>query len=719
MDYHQDNYLQFGPYPELMAGIRTALDINQGIIKVVGQNGTGKTSLCRQLEAILKAEGHDVIFFESPPESSDFLYQRIQSELGLDRKKNFDRMLNRYLLARQPPNNRLVIIYDDAEKIPRDIFILIRLLNNVHGESETLVSQIICGTSRLDRIFDDPELRSLTQYLNQSFVIEPMTREALEDFHAGYRKVHGISAKPLDNKSLTDIYIKGQGMPGKTLELIEQAYKPPAPASPPAPPAVPAKHAENAAGRKTRSAADQPAVDAGMAEKAKASATRDEPGSGKPPEAATGQSPMETAGKMPQASAGKSPAETPQSPPAVSVRQAPPAPDPVPVDKDKAGSEDKGLAPPAGKTPGHDAPAVAASADDTPVDVAAAQAPAAAVEADGGNDLGVPDPWPAAAIEATPTPDPQAPLLEIDSILRKEQAPPENTAGMTFKVVVALLVVVVSMILSYVLSGNSDIAVDRIAQIMADDSPLYLDEVASVPPPREPADVETAVDPEVVASESPSPLGPAAQTLPQQPLSPSGTDNDDEEATTTTVNAVAPASREPAGPAAAAEVDGPSVVAEDIAPLPATPGPSDTPAVADDATSGSATAPAAEGPGNQAPVTADTFRAPIQAWADAWENGNFAGYLAAYHDAFMADADGARSDWETQRRSRIDQVAGISTDFDRLELVDAGADEATVRFWLYYSRGNYADETHKELVFKRDGEDWLILSESNLDVITR
>ena len=43
--------------------------------------------------------------------------------------------------------------------------------------------------------------------------------------------------------------------------------------------------------------------------------------------------------------------------------------------------------------------------------------------------------------------------------------------------------------------------------------------------------------------------------------------------------------------------------------------------------------------------------------------------------------------------------------------------EATVEFWLQYARGNYADDTHKQLKLKLDGDRWLILVERNLELV--
>ena len=87
MDFPQENYLKVGPYLDISQGVRTALKVNEGIIKVVGAEGVGKTSLCNQLIVELETENQDVIYFETPPQSADELFQHIQSVLGLDKKK--------------------------------------------------------------------------------------------------------------------------------------------------------------------------------------------------------------------------------------------------------------------------------------------------------------------------------------------------------------------------------------------------------------------------------------------------------------------------------------------------------------------------------------------------------------------------------------------------------------------------------------------------------
>jgi len=52
-----ENYYKIGPYLGVFQGIHTALDINEGIIKVVGPDGAGKSSFCHKLVEELKAQG--------------------------------------------------------------------------------------------------------------------------------------------------------------------------------------------------------------------------------------------------------------------------------------------------------------------------------------------------------------------------------------------------------------------------------------------------------------------------------------------------------------------------------------------------------------------------------------------------------------------------------------------------------------------------------------
>ena len=67
-------------------------------------------------------------------------------------------------------------------------------------------------------------------------------------------------------------------------------------------------------------------------------------------------------------------------------------------------------------------------------------------------------------------------------------------------------------------------------------------------------------------------------------------------------------------------------------------------------------------------------------WADAWENGDIATYLAAYDTNYIPAYVDTYEVWEAQRRDRIYGVQGINTSFDRLELLQGSDEQITARF---------------------------------------
>jgi len=109
----------------------------------------------------------------------------------------------------------------------------------------------------------------------------------------------------------------------------------------------------------------------------------------------------------------------------------------------------------------------------------------------------------------------------------------------------------------------------------------------------------------------------------------------------------------------------------------------------------------------------------INGWVAAWQEGRFEDYLATYHRDFVPTYQDSYELWLEQRRFRIQGVPGISLSFDRFEFIDMSETEATVEFWLQYARGNYADDTHKQLQHKLDGDRWLIFVERNLELIRK
>ncbi len=205
-------YLRLSPYREVLQGIFTNLQVSEGIIKLTGKSGAGKTALCSQLFHELENSHQPALFFLKPPSSATDLQNNILDNLHLDPNGNFTRTLTAYLLAKT--TKPLVLIFDDAQQLDQKTFGAIRMLCNIQNESHSLVRVILCGTEELDAKLATPTLRAVTQFLSQSITLPYLTQEQVNDFCQGYWTLMGEDMKPLGDRALQRLFQETQGHPG-------------------------------------------------------------------------------------------------------------------------------------------------------------------------------------------------------------------------------------------------------------------------------------------------------------------------------------------------------------------------------------------------------------------------------------------------------------------------------------------------------------------------
>lgn len=104
-------------------------------------------------------------------------------------------------------------------------------------------------------------------------------------------------------------------------------------------------------------------------------------------------------------------------------------------------------------------------------------------------------------------------------------------------------------------------------------------------------------------------------------------------------------------------------------------------------------------------------KAAVDAWAKAWSSKNMKSYLGAYASNFTPAGGQSRSGWESDRKARIVPRNRIEVDVSDLEVTVKG-DRATARFLQAYSSDNLDISSRKTLEMVRNGNRWLIVSES-------
>ena len=154
-----------------------AINSGEGIIKVVGEVGSGKTMLCRMLEVRLSNDV-DVIYIANPSISPDNILHVIAHELHLDvtnemSKVDVMQQIQAHLLTKHAANRQVVMFVEEAQSMPVETLEEIRLLSNLETDQNKLLQMVLFGQPELDEKLSRPQIRQLKERITHSFYLSP------------------------------------------------------------------------------------------------------------------------------------------------------------------------------------------------------------------------------------------------------------------------------------------------------------------------------------------------------------------------------------------------------------------------------------------------------------------------------------------------------------------------------------------------------------------
>lgn len=178
----------------LLDALLYAIAHDEGIIKISGEVGVGKTMLCRMLIERLPADAQ-VIYLSNPSLSPDALLQTIALELGIANTQPLTvlREIEQALIERYQAGKRVVAIIDEAHAMPRESLEQIRLLSNLESADRKLLQLVLFGQTELDELLALREIRSLQDRITQHFSLGPLAEPDVASYlrhrleAAGYR----------------------------------------------------------------------------------------------------------------------------------------------------------------------------------------------------------------------------------------------------------------------------------------------------------------------------------------------------------------------------------------------------------------------------------------------------------------------------------------------------------------------------------------------------
>jgi general secretion pathway protein A len=212
-------FLCFTPqHKEALVHLKYGLSGRPGITMLVGEAGTGKTTLVR---AALQATAGTatIVHLSNPTLTRDEFFESLACGFGFSEqagrsKVHFLRELERALMSEAAGQHVLALVVDEAQSVPYELLEEIRLLTNVEAASGRSLAVALVGQPELAGRLDEPRLRQLKQRVVLRCELTPLSLKDTAAYIAGRIKTAGGDATQLFSRdAVVAIHERSNGIP--------------------------------------------------------------------------------------------------------------------------------------------------------------------------------------------------------------------------------------------------------------------------------------------------------------------------------------------------------------------------------------------------------------------------------------------------------------------------------------------------------------------------
>jgi type II secretory pathway predicted ATPase ExeA/septal ring-binding cell division protein DamX len=162
-----------------------AITAGEGMVKVTGEVGSGKTMLCRVLMERLP-EKVETIYLAVPSLSRDEMLAAIAGDLGIDtagaNTTKLVKLLQDKLIEVHAQGKQVVALIDEAHAMPLATLEEVRLLSNLETNKEKLLQIVLFGQPELDAHLALPNMRQLKERITHAFTLSPLPPRDVKDY---------------------------------------------------------------------------------------------------------------------------------------------------------------------------------------------------------------------------------------------------------------------------------------------------------------------------------------------------------------------------------------------------------------------------------------------------------------------------------------------------------------------------------------------------------
>ena len=210
---------------EAFGNLEYGITGHKGITLLLGEAGTGKTTLVRLMLDALKLGDCRAVFLNNPTLTRSEFVEYLAIHFGLSpesrgSKARFLTDLERSVAERHAAGGVSTLIVDEAQSLPDELLEEVRLIANLETNSEKLLPVVLAGQPELSQRLNQPAMRQLKQRVALRCELTPLDLAGTAAYiGARIRVAGGDVSKVFTRRAIDLVYAASQGIP-RTVSVI-------------------------------------------------------------------------------------------------------------------------------------------------------------------------------------------------------------------------------------------------------------------------------------------------------------------------------------------------------------------------------------------------------------------------------------------------------------------------------------------------------------------
>jgi type II secretory pathway predicted ATPase ExeA len=172
-------------YREAIASLNYGITQRKGFITLIGEAGTGKTTLLKRLLEDLDAKTKSVFIFNTNvtfEEILEYIFAEFDLPLHNGKKLYMLQRLNTFLLEELRGGGNVALLIDEAQDLEFSVLEDLRLLSNLETAKEKILQIVLSGQPELGQKLSNPVLRQLRQRIGINCRLLPLSRDEITEY---------------------------------------------------------------------------------------------------------------------------------------------------------------------------------------------------------------------------------------------------------------------------------------------------------------------------------------------------------------------------------------------------------------------------------------------------------------------------------------------------------------------------------------------------------